>query len=223
MKIPLSNIKHEANKMFFLKTSILVKLTLILSFATAIGCATKPLNYSKKYFSKTQKIKQGQWEAKVLVKNKKNSQKYTVDLSVNAIYKKKLRLDITSLLMGHIASLTLNNNKLEYILTQQNKYYSGTSNQQSMQRLLSLPINPQLLYNLFFFKSIELKSWICQNGENFLQSCQRLQDQLTITWKKSRSGFGNIFIEHSKASVIIKIKNFQPYIAKRKNLFRLKQ
>lgn len=167
------------------------------------GCAS----LTTKKFSE---VESGQFESKVLVRDKVESKSGIVNVTFRGIKDKKLRLDVLSPLQTHLASLSLNGDDLKYILPPEKKSYRGIASAAAMQPILRIPMDPKLLYNLFFDIPISDKNWSCTQDKNgFLKDCQTMRGDLKIKWV-SRSGEQRVLeVDHAKAFLQINIHKFK--------------
>jgi hypothetical protein len=169
-----------------------------------VGCQG-PLKYSKE--------KQGQWQAKALVRNKKESQSAIVNLDVNAVQKEKLRVDVTAALGHPVASLVLDGDKLTYVLIESKQYYQGQPTAAAIKPILGVALNPSLLFNVFFDLPIEDKSWSCtEDKKGFLTECRTDAADIAIRWGERHGRRKLVTIENPTGLVQINVSSFQPKV-----------
>jgi hypothetical protein len=184
------------------------KLKLLLTAAvlfSSVGCQMMPTQYST--------YEQGQWEAKALIKDKAQSKSFVVHVDAQARKMKQLRLDVTAALGTPIASLVVNGDSLRYILFQQKKFFDGKANDKSLASVLSLPMDPRLLYNILFDEAFADKIWNCsKDKKGFVEKCVSSRDDLSITWKDRKGRRKTIFIQHPKAEIQMNILSFKPQV-----------
>ena len=187
---------------FGMKASM--KKIIFISFVFLLaGCQMLPTKYSEH--------SEGQWGSKVLVKDKKKSKSFIVNVDIQARKNKQLRMDVTAALGTPVASLVLNDKEVKYILFRQKRFYSGTTNNRVLSPILSVPLNPQLFFNLLFDEPMADKNWSCaKDNKGFLVACENSQQDLKVTWKDRKGRRKAIHIEHSKADIQMNIKSFSP-------------
>ena len=169
-----------------------------------------------------QVFKEGQWSTYVRVTNKKKNSSHFVKMDIQAYDKKFIRLDITHLLKGHLASLVVRGEEVEYLLIPKKKFYSGRASNQALEPLLNLPLHPHYLYNLFFERAITGKGWKCsRNEDGLLLKCW--DKKLQIHWTGRKDKRRKIIIDHPMARLQIKISKFKPKVHGGKDFFRLKK
>ena len=84
------------------------KFGLFLVVATSLGCQVMPTDYTD--------YNEGQWSSKVLVKDKTKSKSFIVNVDLQAIKNKNLRMDVTAALGTPVAAFVLNGDSVEYLL-----------------------------------------------------------------------------------------------------------
>ena len=99
------------------------------------------------------------------MRDKKEARSGIVNLQVKAIQNQKLRMDILSPIQTHIASVALKGDELAYLIVAEKRGYRGMSSASAMVPVLRIPLDPKLLYNLFFDKPITDKNWSCTEDE----------------------------------------------------------
>ena len=179
-----------------------------------VSCAMAPKRFET--------FDQGQWKAKVLVRDKKNFRSQIVNLDLNAVKNKKLRMDVTTPLGVHVASLVMNDNKVSYMLVRQKKYFSGPSNSRVLRPMISVPMDPKVLHNVLFDLPIAEKSWSCsKDSKSYLAECKNLRSGLKIKWTQRNGSQRVIEIDHKLARLQMNLKNFYNHTEKKKSLFTL--
>ena len=164
---------------------------------------------------------QGRWKGKLLIeeKLKDKTKSSTLYYEVNAIKDKRLRLDLISGIIGHIASVLLDKGKISYIVPRKKKYYSGAMKRSSLNGILPIELNPRLLYRIFFFEKIKGKNWECQDLQKTF-TCKQKRGSLFITWSKN---FDKIHIDHPRADIKIHVSSYKPELHTRSGLFKIKR
>lgn len=178
---------------------------LVVSALIVSGCATKPLRYDQQ--------KEGNWQAKALLRDKRAGQSTIVHLDVNAIQNEKLRLDVTAALGHPVASLVMDGDQLTYVLMESKQYYQGASTATALKPVLAVPLSPRLLYNIFFDLPIEDKSWSCtQDKEGYLSECREAGSETVVRWTGRQGRRKLVSVEHPNGLVQINVSAFQPKV-----------
>jgi hypothetical protein len=180
----------------------------------ASGCMTAPM--------KMDKIVEGNWKAKALIRDKEQSRSYIVNLNLNAVRGTKTRMDVTSALNTGVASLVSDDKEVRYILFDSKRYYFGKPQPGVMRPILSIPFDPRWLQNMVFDLPISEKSWSCTTASSGLvDTCTDSTAGLKVSWSQRMGPNKTITIEHAKATVQINIQSFKSKVEDRKNLFAL--
>ena len=166
---------------------------------------------------------QGQWQAKALVRDKNAGKSAVVGLDINANQAEhKLRLDVTAALGHPVASLVLEGDQLTYVLLENKQYYKGPATAVALKPILSLPMDPQLLFNVLFDVPITDKSWTCtKDNKGYLSDCKTVGGDLSIRWSDRKGGRKLIHLDHASGSAQINVSSFQPKVEDRPRLFEL--
>lgn len=190
------------------------KLLLLVSVIGLAGCASLPLRMAD--------VKEGNWKAKSLIKDKEQSRSYIVYLDFNAVKGEKSRMDVTNALGAGVASLVVDPKEVRYALVQSKRYYYGAPQSNVMQPILSVPFDPRWLQNILFDIPLTEKNWTCTSDSNgFVKECTNSVTNLKVSWAARQGEKKTISIEHPKALVQINIQSFKPKVEDRKNLFVL--
>lgn len=169
------------------------------------GCQTAPVRYAEE--------KEGQWQAKALLRDKKAAKSVIVHLDVNAVRGEKLRMDVTAALGHPVASLVLNGDELTYVHMESKQYFKGPAGRQSLRSVLSIPLDPRLLHNIFFDIPIEEKSWSCaRDKKGYLAECREAGGELVLQWRDRHGRRKLIHVEHPQAQIQIHVNEFRPKV-----------
>ena len=190
----------------------------LIIFATAAltlsGCSSAPMKFGD--------VKDGNWKAKALIKDKEQSRSYIVNLNFNVKRDEAARMDVTTTLGTGVASLLVDKKEVRYLLFDSRRFYFGSPQPGVMRPILSIPFDPRWIQNILFDIPFAEKSWTCTKDENdTLQDCQDSVTGLKITWSGRQGAKKTILLEHAKASVQINVQSFRSKVEERKNLFSL--
>jgi hypothetical protein len=189
---------------------------LLFSAVIFSGCALfAPKNFSK--------YSQGEWQGKVLIKDKREKRSGLLNVKVRAIDKQDLRMDVTSPVGTHIASVIMSAENMQYLNVAEKTVYKSKANRESLRGILKIPIDPKYLYNIFFDRPIETKTWSCvSDSRGLLQDCKDRQTGLNIRWISREGAKRTIAIEHADASVQINLYDFDKEIKDPASAFVMK-
>lgn len=178
------------------------------------GCQTSAIRYDQ--------AKEGRWQAKALVRDKKEGRSAVVALDVNARQSQQLRMDVTAA-MGHpVASLVLAGDQLSYVLIESKQYYKGAATASALKPILSVPMDPKLLYNIFFDLPVAEKSWTCsKDNKGYLVECKDGASETTIRWGERQVKRKLVTLDHASGTVQVNVSDFQPKVEDRADLFEL--
>lgn len=178
------------------------------------SCQTKPIRYDDK--------KEGYWQSKVLIKDKRQNKSYIVHVDMNAVMGESLRLDVTNPIGGHLASLVLSDDEVKYLLLKQKKFFLGKPTPTALQPLISIPLDPVLLYNILFDKPIAQEGWACQkSADEFLSSCHSEKEQISMKFSDRVMDRKIVHIDHPKAHLQMNFVTYESQVQQKKNLFSL--
>lgn len=184
-------------------------------FLFIMGCQTTPTRFDQ--------AQEGYWRTKILVNDKKKNQSFIIHAEINAYKEKQLRLDITTPLGSHLASLVLNETEAQLLLVPQKKFYKGKVHAKVLASLISAPIDPRWFYNLLFDYPIKEKNWDCDfNNENFLSSCHNESENINIIWKDRTQNKKRLQIDHPWAHIQINCYFYSPSVRDPNQIFQLK-
>src|SRR5262249_37433978 len=183
----------------------LVILTAILGLTTVLGltgCMTAPMRMDK--------VDEGNWKAKALIRDKEQARSYIVNLNFNLVRGQRTRMDVTSALNTGVASLVTDNKEVRYIMFDSKRFYFGRPQADVMRPILSIPIDPRWIQSLMFDEPIAEKSWSCaSDSSGMVQECRDGVTGLKVTWGQRLGPKKTVTIEHTKATVQINVQTFK--------------
>jgi hypothetical protein len=175
---------------------------ILLSVFVFSGCALfAPKNFSK--------YSQGEWQGKVLIKDKKEKRSGLLNVKIRAIDNQNLRMDVTSPVGAHVASVVMSSDNIQYLNVAEKTVYKSKANRESLRGIFKIPIEPKYLYNVFFDRPIESKTWSCvSDTRGLLLDCKDRQSGINIRWISREGSKRTIAIEHAAASLQINLYDF---------------
>lgn len=178
------------------------------------SCTTTPTHFSQ--------LQEGQWRAKVLIRDKARNKSHIVYVDVMAVRPEKLRMEVTSPIGIHLASFAMNNGKVEYLLTRRKEFYRGRTSSENLQEVLQMPIDPRLLTKILFDEDLSGQGWQCKRDKKgFLSACEDDGQDLKLTWSNRERSRRTITFFTPKARVQMLLKGFKAKVEAKGNLFRL--
>lgn len=159
---------------------------------------------------KYEQIQGGTWEARSLIKDKKNSKTYLVNIDFIALKPDSLRADVTTPIGVHVISTAQTGKKMSYIVPQRKVYYSGVVSNQVFSELISYPLDSGLLINILFEQPITKKGWACKNDEkNQLLECENKAQGLKVEWTQRRGVEKTVEISHATFEMQLQFHSFK--------------
>jgi outer membrane lipoprotein-sorting protein len=118
------------------------------------------------------------------VRDLKNHKSHVLEFDVVAQRPHNVRLEISTPLGFHMASLVMNEKQIAYALNREKRFYRGKPSEKSLRPLLAVDLHPKLLVNLLFDISPEGKDWQCQSKQGTLESCKNEKLKMSLDWDK---------------------------------------
>ena len=106
------------------------------------------------------------------MKDKEHSRTFIVILDFNAVRKENLRVDVTSTLGQHVASLVATNKEVRYYTSENKRFYTGTPRPEVLRPILAIPLDPRWLENILFDEAPIDGNWVCSKRRR--QACFRM-------------------------------------------------
>ncbi len=169
-----------------------------------------------------QNMQSGTWQGIVFIKDVAKDKNYTLKFKTISEKPSKLRLDVTSSLIGHIASFSVMDQTLQYIIPSEKSYFSGPVASQQMKKMLPFEFSPKILMNAFWNQSLTDGDWLCSKDKTKQRKCMSKKMGLKMSWAKVE-GVPYVSLLHKRGLVRFKIKSFKAGLsAQEKNRFKIK-
>lgn len=167
-----------------------------------LACQTVPKSFETQ--------QQGTWEGRALIKNKQKNEAHILNIDISAVRNQNLRLDATTAMGLPLASLLLKEDEsMYYVLYRQKKYYEGPAKAQMMRHLISINLDPKVLYNIIFDEPMANKDWVCQMDKKDLVSlCRHLRTRVEVTWDRSGER-KRVNITHPDAEIQMRFSSYK--------------
>lgn len=158
-----------------------------------------------------------------MVEDSKQNRSYILNLDIISFRPERLRVDVTSTIGSHLATVTMRDNKVSYILLREKKYFEGKPNSQVLKPVLSMELDPRVIIDLLFDLPPREKGWECQRDENdYLTRCHNTGRKITVVWKK-RLGRQRVLVISSKlAKLQLNLRKFRSKVEENDEIFVLK-
>ncbi|MEQ1664352.1 MAG: hypothetical protein ABL927_03135, partial [Bdellovibrionales bacterium] len=189
---------------------------LILALVFTTQCA---------YFSpqKFSEYKEGEWQSKALVRDKKEQRSVIINLKIRALDNDKLRMDITSPVGTYMATVLLDGSSLQYLNMSEKTLYKTKATRESLRDIIKVPIEPQAFFNILFDRAFDNKNWSCvSDGSGYLSLCKEMRTNLKIEWSHREGKKRTVEIDHAAGSVQMNLYDFNNIIRASENAFTIK-
>lgn len=167
-------------------------------------------------------ITQGEWNGKVLVRDKRTDHSGIINIAIKAVNRKHLRIDLTSAMGTYLGSVAINGRRLDYLSIDDRTIYHMWATPRAVRSILKIPVAPPLLFDVLFDEAPIAKNWQCQYEHGYLRACYNRRERLKILWLSRRGDSRTIEIDHPRAEVQMDLYNFKAQISNRKTVFVLK-
>lgn len=190
-------------------------LLLCAGFLILTGCQMSPTQYDQ--------VSEGQWEGRILIKDKSKNKSYIVSVDIAAIKEsQKLRMDVAAALGTPVATVAVSGQQTEYILFRQKAFYQGKTQPKVLKPILAINMDPRLLFSLLFEDEPQGGGWKClRDDKDFLKQCENKAAGLSLEWIERKGARKTIEIQHARSSLQINLNSFQPKVVEKADLFNL--
>lgn len=186
----------------------LISILLLLSYLIGLSsCVTSPfINLHQ----------EGTFISKIRITDIENQKSFIFNLDIFARRPSSLRLEITTPIGFHVASLLLQENKVTLIVPSKKIYRQSEPHTEVLKDVIPLTINPLWIIPILFEQP--LPNWTCSfDQKGHINECKI--NSFTIIWTK-RMGYNKILKVSSETfEVTIYIKEFKPYLPSDPKLF----
>ncbi len=187
---------------------------LLLLTSSLLSCQTTPTKFDE--------LQKGRWTSKVLVRNHKDSKSAIVNLDIVAIRPSRFRIEVTTPIGIHLASLVLDQNEFRGALIQQKKFIIGQASEKSFTYVLGVSLDPYLMMNLLFDEAPSGPAWNCSKDKNdFMSVCENKTQKIKVTWKDREVSRRKIEIETRMASLQMVLQGFSTKVEENAEMFTL--
>ncbi len=189
----------------------LINVLLLLSYLVIFSACVTTTPFINSY-------EEGTFSGRMRLTNIKEQKSFTFNLDVFAKKPSLLRLEITTSIGFHIASLTLKENQVTLLVPSKKIYRQSAPNTQIFENVIPLTINPLWIIPIVFEQP--RSNWICGfNQAGHVDKCKI--DSFTVIWTKRRGHKKTLKISSEIFEVTIYIQEFKPYLPSDPQLFIL--
>lgn len=160
----------------------------------------------------------GHWEAKALVRNLQINKSQVVNLDFVGQKPWPIRLEVTASMGFHLASLIFSKEKVQYMLTRQKKYFSGPMSDKSLEPLLGVELEPQVLTSVLY--DDVPSEWLCQQVEK--QRVCNTPSGARVAWLNNDEVKKLIQVEGRGFNVQLSFSSYEPLSEFDQSKFKLK-
>ena len=161
---------------------------------------------------------EGTFSSKIKLTDLQKKESVVFNLDIFAQKPSLLRLEVTTPIGFHIASLTLNGDQATLIIPSKKIHRQGITHSQILEDVIPLKIDPQWMLPILF--ETPLSDWQCdQDDRGYLKSCQL--ESLLVTWTKRMGYQRTLHITSQDIEAVLYIQDFKPYLPPNSNVFVL--
>ncbi len=172
----------------------------------------------------TPSSREGAWSAKTLIRDKRRGKSHTVEIDVVARRPGQMRMEVTTPLGFHVASLALDGEEVAYAITREKKYFSGPAEPAVMKNLINVSLDPKSIMDLLFDRPLDAKTWECRTDVNRLpEDCESRGGGLRIAWSERTSDKRLVRIRAADAEVTMSLVETRSKVRITDGLFSLEQ
>lgn len=133
----------------------------------------------------------------------------------------QLRMDITTPVGMHVASIAIDNQTMTYVIPQEKAYYSGPGTAQAFAKTLNIAIDPMLISNVLFDLPVSQKGWTCKNENDLVSECSG--KGIKIVWSNRKSKEKTVVVTHSQYQLQLRFHNFRVPSSLKDGIFSIAQ
>lgn len=126
---------------------------MLACFATC-GCSSLPQREAAPTVVGAAGVAEGQWVGKADIFDLKTKRALAIDFEVVAREPNQFHLEAAGPFGVHVASVVLNGDRLQVLLTREKKYFAGSSNDPRFEKLIPLHITAQQFMAVLFNRAL---------------------------------------------------------------------
>lgn len=197
------------------------KITMLILVASgvglfAMGCATKPVQFDAQGAEPV-----SQWQAKTQVVDKVKSKSNNLSVDFVAERREKLRMDVTGTFSTPVAAAVVSHGQMTYILPQQKKFYQGSADRASFDRLLKVDIGVEDLFAILYDEP--LPGWNCQkNSAGQVETCKSGTGRMSVVSSERQGHSRTVKIASNNYEIKMNLERVEPKAKDFEKVFSLK-
>ncbi len=163
------------------------------------------------------------WRGKALIFDKVHDKKNTVSMEVISRRPKSMRMDISAVLGIYIGSFVWNDSRMQVLLAREKKFINGPANADSMQELLKMQIDPQVLLDIFWDNPFSKAEWNCEvDAVGLSKSCKHKTLAIRVIWQEREGHHRLIEIDSPKVNAQLSLNDLEEDVEIKPTTFQLK-
>lgn len=184
----------------FLQVLQIKFIFLIFSCFSTTGCQTAP--------TKFEVIEKGKWNARISFKDLRGKAKsQTVSSVILSERPNKLRMEVVSSLGQHMATVTMNGERLQILNVTEKLYSSGSATKETFDKSLGILLDPHVFVDVLFDQ--EPKGFSCQrNDKEFLSLCENRAEKSKIEWLERDASRKTIVLTSQAFAIQLQLQGF---------------
>ncbi len=216
---------------------------LLIASLIYISCATKKVQEKElasesPLAKKTRKVKKEngqiieqevtsltlqQWNAKAQVLQKKDGATSNINLIFFGSVEDGLRMEAFHTLGLHLASLTLVDHEMTYLVHSQKKAYFGKPQPETLQTLFRVPVDVQLISAMVFDRTPIGHDWICQKDAQARPlECVSEKSMMKVVWSEREGLKRRVSLLNPQSEVQVLFKEQRSDVSKPLDFMKIK-
>ncbi len=135
---------------------------------------------------------------------------------------RSMRIDVSAVLGIFIGSFTWNDSQMQVLLAREKKFITGPATSESMQELLKLPIDPVVLFNIFWDENLSPKEWTCVQENLLPKNCKHKTLDILVTWQERSNHHRLIELDSPKVNAQLSLTQLEEDVSLNAGTFLLK-
>lgn len=124
------------------------------------------------------------WETKAQIRQLRDNHIHNISIDVLAIKGDKLRMEATATLGIKVASVVVDQERVQALVYNEKKFYSGPTTPDIFLKAFRVPVPPNVFFAMIFDQSLRAPGWVCENDSaGLIQKCS-FKGALTIAWER---------------------------------------
>lgn len=177
----------------------------MIAISALISCAQG----EKKAYKWTE-IEGGKWNSSVKIIENNSKKTHAFELAFKAIKGKKTRLDITAFMGTPIASMVIEDGKMEAAIIRQKKIYWGKPTSEVLKHALGFGFDPKVISSVIFETLPVGEKWDCNIDTETAKRCVSPKEDLIINWENRNDLKRSVKLETAEFVVEISFNGYVP-------------